>query len=190
MTDTDDATTGAGNQAPPGPRRRRWPPAEGAWFDVLGKAGLTPPLERALVRYTGVSLVTWATRVNRGLEYIPTLLLTTVGRQSGELRDKALGYYVDGGRVVIVGSVGGAARHPDWYRNLVDHPLVWLTINRRCHPCDTHTATGEERERIWATIKARIPEYEVYERRSSGHGREMPVVVCTPRRPIPGLRPW
>jgi deazaflavin-dependent oxidoreductase (nitroreductase family) len=171
-------------------RPRRWPPPEGAWFDALRKSGLTTPIEHALVRYTGFSMVTWATRVNRNLEYVPTLLLTTVGRHSGELRDTALGYYVHEGRVVIIGSVGGGARHPDWYRNLQAHPLVWLTINRRCHACDAYTATGTERETIWSYVRERVPEYEAYERRADRHGREMPVVVCTPRHPIAGLRPW
>jgi deazaflavin-dependent oxidoreductase (nitroreductase family) len=157
---------------------------------VLGKAGLVQPIEHALVRHTGLSMVTWATRVNRGLEYIPTLLLTTVGRRSGALHEVALGYYVHDGRVVLVGSVGGAAEHPDWYHNLCEHPLVWLTVNRRRHACDTHTATGTERAEIWSIITARVPEYAAYERRAEGHDREMPVVVCTPRAAIPGLRPW
>lgn len=170
--------------------RRRWPPPEGAWYDVMSKAGLVKPIERALVRHTGLSLVTWATRVNRNLEYIPTLLLATVGRRSGDLHEVALGYYVHDGRVILVGSRGGAAHHPSWYLNLCEHPLVWLTINRKRHACDTHTATGEERAVIWSYITQRVPEYGAYERRSAGHGREMPVVVCAPRKPIPGLRPW
>jgi deazaflavin-dependent oxidoreductase (nitroreductase family) len=159
-------------------------------FDVLTKANLVAPIERALVRHVGVSLVTWATRVNRGLEYIPPLLLTTVGRTSGVLRDVALGYYVNGADVVVVGSLGGAARHPDWYLNLQAHPLAWLTIQRRRHACDTRTATGSERDQIWSGIKARVPEYEAYERRATAHGRDIPVVVCTPREPISGLRAW
>jgi deazaflavin-dependent oxidoreductase (nitroreductase family) len=166
------------------------PPPEGVWFDVLRKSGLVRPIENRLVRYTGVSMVTWATRVNRGLEYIPTLLLTTIGRRSGDLHDTALGYYVNEGRVVIIGSVGGAAEHPDWYLNLCDHPLVWLTIQRKRYPCDTYTAAGAERDLLWAYVKARIPEYAAYERRATRNQREMPVVVCQPRRAIPGLSPW
>jgi deazaflavin-dependent oxidoreductase (nitroreductase family) len=181
---TDSAST------PEEPRRRRYPPAEGAFYDVLQKAGIARPLELALVRWTGASLVTWVTRVRRGLEYIPTLLLTTVGRRSGELRSVALGYYVHNDRVIIIGSVGGGASHPAWYQNLQAHPLVWLTINRHEYACDTHTAAGEERSEIWSYVKGRIPEYETYERRATGSGREIPVVVCTPRIPIPGLRPW
>jgi hypothetical protein len=95
-----------------GPKPLRYPPPEGAWFDVLTKSGLVKPIEHRLVRHTGASMVTWATRVNRGLEYIPTLLLTTVGRRSGHLHDVALGYYVDDGNVVLIGSVGGAAENP------------------------------------------------------------------------------
>jgi deazaflavin-dependent oxidoreductase (nitroreductase family) len=173
-----------------GPTPGRYPPPEGAWFDVLTKSGLVKPIEHCLVRHTGASMVTWATRVNRGLEYIPTLLLTTVGRRSGHLHDVALGYYVDDGDVVLIGSVGGAAENPDWYRNLCDHPLVWLTINRRRYPCDAYTAAGDERQRLWSHVRSRIPEYEAYERRATVHKREIPVVVCRPRKAIPGLRPW
>lgn len=167
-----------------------WPPPEGAWFDVLAKTGLLGPIERALVRHTGLSLVTWATRVHRDLEYIPTLLLTTVGRRSGRLRDTPLGYFVDGGDVVLVASVGGAPNDPDWYRNLSDHPLVWLTLNRRRHACDARPAEGSERDRIWIAITERIPEFAAYRRRASDHGRDIPLVVCTPREPIEGLRQW
>jgi deazaflavin-dependent oxidoreductase (nitroreductase family) len=168
----------------------RWPPPEGVWYDVLQKSGLVQPVEHALVRHTGISLVTWATRVNRGLPYIPTLLLTTVGRRSGELRDVALGYYVHERRVILVASLGGAARHPSWYLNLEANPLVWLTINRRRQAFDTDTARGAEREAIWSYVKGRVPGYEAYERRAAGHGRELPVVVCTPRTPMPELQPW
>lgn len=176
---------GTGQQRP-----KRVQPPEGAWFDVLGKAGLVRPIEHTLVRHTGISMVTWATRVRRQLEYIPTLLLTTVGRRSGDLHDTALGYYVHDGRVLIIGSVGGGPAHPDWYLNLRQHPLVWLTINRRRSPCDTYTATGRQRDELWSYVKTRIPEYEAYERRAARNEREIPVVVCTPRREIPGLRPW
>jgi deazaflavin-dependent oxidoreductase (nitroreductase family) len=157
---------------------------------VLAKADLARPIEHALVRHLGVSMVTWVTRVGRGLEYIPTLLLTTVGRMSGELHNTALGYYVVDDRIVLIASVGGGASDPDWYRNLQTHPLVWVTINRTRAACDATTAHGEERDAIWSYVKGRIPEYEVYERRAGEHGRELPIVICTPRRPIRGLRPW
>ena len=183
------ASNDKGSDAQQGPRDARGV-LGGAWFDVLQKSGLADPLERALVRHTGVSMVTIATRVGRGLEYIPTLLLTTVGRTSGALRECALGYYVWEDEVVLVGSVGGSARHPDWYLNLCAHPLVWLTINRKQVACDSKTATGDARDEIWQFIRNRIPEYAVYERRASRAGREIPIVVCTPRRPLTGLKAW
>jgi deazaflavin-dependent oxidoreductase (nitroreductase family) len=167
---------------------RTWPPPEGVWFDVLRNSGLLTPIEHALVRYTGASLVTWRTRCGRGLAYIPTLLLTTVGRRSGALHEVALGYYVHEGRILLCGSLGGAARHPHWYLNLVAHPLAWVTVDRKRVAVDTRTATGDERVELWDFIKTRVPEYAAYERRAAGQ-REMPVVVATPRSPV-SLRPW
>jgi hypothetical protein len=39
------------------------------WFQALHAAGLIKPLELALLRHTGVSLVTWATRRHGNLPY-------------------------------------------------------------------------------------------------------------------------
>ena len=49
----------------------------GAWGRVV---------DRALVRWTGLSLITWQYARASGRRYQPTLLLTTIGRRTGELR--------------------------------------------------------------------------------------------------------
>jgi F420H(2)-dependent quinone reductase len=165
------------------PRPRRYPPPQGVWYDILSKSNLLVPLENTILWHTGASLMTYFSRVKVGFAYIPTLLLLTVGRQSGELRRAALGYYVRDGNIIICGSLGGAAQHPDWYVNLQDHPLAWVRVNRETVAVDTRTATGAERKELWEWIKSMIPEYEAYERRAAGT-REIPVVVCTPRRPV------
>ena len=46
------------------------------------------------------------------------LLLTTVGRKSGQERTHALLFVRDGERYVVCGSNFGDARHPAWYLNL------------------------------------------------------------------------
>ena len=111
----------------------------------------TPPgwiTEKELARHLGISSRHLVNLRRRGLPYIPTLLLTTVGRRSGTLRDVALGYYVYEGNAILVASLGGAAHHPVWYLNLLDHPLAWITVNRKQVPVETRTAVGEERARI------------------------------------------
>jgi hypothetical protein len=55
---------------------------------------------------------------------VPTLLLTTTGRTSGEKRTAPLIYGEDGGAYVVVASKGGAPQHPAWYLNLSADPAV------------------------------------------------------------------
>src|SRR5438874_251085 len=51
-------------------------------------------------------------------EGVPTLLLTTTGRRSGQPRTTPLIYGQNGDRYLVVASRGGAPTHPDWYQNL------------------------------------------------------------------------
>ena len=159
--------------------RRRHPVILRA-FAALEKTGMVMPIELAVLRHTGVSMVTWVTRCGRGLPYIPTLVLTTVGSRTGHLRDVALGFYIRDGNVLLVASVGGAARNPAWYVNLRAHPLAWITVNRQRVAVDTRTATDGERDELWSYIKSRVPEYTAYEVRAAP-AREIPVVIATPR---------
>ena len=47
------------------------------------------------------------------------VILTTVGRKTGSLRRTPLIRIRDGQRYLLVASMGGAPRHPNWYLNLV-----------------------------------------------------------------------
>jgi len=151
------------------------------WFQALHAADLIKPLELTLLRHTGVSLVTWATRQHGGLPYIPTLILTTVGRRSGRLHHTPLGFTSDGGGWVVVASYGGSPTHPAWYLNLAETPLAWVTVNRRKDiPVEAKTVTDDERERLWQLLTARPSNYEHHQERAQGV-RELPVVVLTPK---------
>ena len=55
---------------------------------------------------------------------VPTLLLTTTGRRTGEARTSALIFGRDGDDYLVVASMGGAPRHPAWYLNLTADPEV------------------------------------------------------------------
>ena len=65
---------------------------------------------------------------------VPTLLLTTRGRRSGEQRTTPLIYGKVAGadRYLIVASRGGARHHPSWYLNLVETPAVQLGSEQTC----------------------------------------------------------
>lgn len=106
---------------------------------------------------------------------VTNLLLTTVGRTSGQLRRTALFYGSDEDRYVLIGShFYGGPKHPDWYRNLVAHPEVGVQVRDERFVARARIAEGEERERLWKLMTAKWPAYDTYQARST---RTIPVVV-------------
>src|SRR5579859_8244226 len=76
---------------------------------------------------------------------VPSLLLTTTGRKSGEKFIFPLFYGTAGNSYIIVASKGGAPDHPGWYKNLVANPEVEVQVATRKFKAKARTATGEER---------------------------------------------
>lgn len=109
---------------------------------------------------------------------VPTLLLTTTGRRTGERHTTPLIYGRDGERHVIVASKGGAPAHPGWYRNLRKQPEVELQVKDEVFAATARTADGEERERLWRLMAEVWPAYDDYARKTD---REIPVVVLERR---------
>jgi deazaflavin-dependent oxidoreductase (nitroreductase family) len=107
----------------------------------------------------------------------PVLLLTTTGRKSGKQRTTPLLYVEESGQYVIIGSVGGAPKHPAWYLNLRDNPAATIQIASRRIAVSASTPTAEERARLWLLATQMYSGYDVYQARTS---REIPVVVLTP----------
>jgi deazaflavin-dependent oxidoreductase (nitroreductase family) len=63
------------------------------------------------------------------------LLLSTIGRRTGEVRTQPLLYVRDGKRFVVVGSNGGDDRAPAWWLNLQACPRRACRRGARCAPC-------------------------------------------------------
>jgi deazaflavin-dependent oxidoreductase (nitroreductase family) len=109
---------------------------------------------------------------------VPTLLLTTTGRRSGEPRTSALIFGRDGGRYLVVASMGGAPKHPAWYLNLTAQPLATIQVRDRTIPVLAETAPLPDKPRLWAVMQDIWPNYATYQQRTT---RDIPVVVLTPR---------
>jgi deazaflavin-dependent oxidoreductase (nitroreductase family) len=105
---------------------------------------------------------------------VPTLLLTTIGRRTGEQRTTPLIYGRDGDAYLIVASKGGHPEHPGWYENLSKTPEVELQVKDEVFPARARTATREERDRLWQTMAGIWPAYDSYQAKTD---REIPVVV-------------
>lgn len=105
------------------------------------------------------------------------LLLTTIGRRSGEPRTTPLIYASDGDDYIIVASMGGAPKHPVWYLNLEKTPEVEIQVKDKVMKATATTAQGAERERLWKVVNEVWPNYDQYAERTD---RKIPVVKLTP----------
>ena len=108
---------------------------------------------------------------------VPTLLLTTTGRRTGEPRTSALIYGRDGDDYLIVASVGGMPKHPSWYLNLTANPAAEIQVRGDHIAVTAHTATDDEKPRLWRIVTDAWPNYDVYQTRTD---RVIPVVVLSP----------
>jgi deazaflavin-dependent oxidoreductase (nitroreductase family) len=110
---------------------------------------------------------------------VPTLLLTMTGRKSGAPRTRALIFGRDGEDYLVVASMGGAPKHPQWYLNLVALPEAEIQVRAERLPVTARTARSSgERARLWKIMAGIWPNYDVYQTRTD---REIPVVVLSPR---------
>jgi len=87
----------------------------------------------------------------------PTLLLTTTGARSGRPHTTSLVYAPDGDRLLVLASNYGAARHPDWYHNLIAHPDVRVEVAGEAYDAVAVVAAEPERERLFAAMAAHYP---------------------------------
>ena len=116
----------------------------------------------------------WDSARAGGRGAIPTLLLVTRGRRTGEARTLPLIYGESAGAYVVVASKGGAPNHPSWYLNLVAQPEVAIQVGADRKRANARTATGVERNDLWAKMSDIYPPYNDYQQRTD---REIPVIV-------------
>ncbi|MDX6232951.1 MAG: hypothetical protein QOH68_1951 [Nocardioidaceae bacterium] len=107
----------------------------------------------------------------------PIILLTTLGATSGKLRKTALMRVEHDGEYAIVASSGGAPKHPSWYHNVVDAPLVELQDGPVRKDYVPRELSGEEREIWWERAVEAWPPYADYQKKTD---RLIPVFLLTP----------
>ena len=109
------------------------------------------------------------------------LLLTTVGRKSGQKRVTPLTFMPDGENVLLVASNGGMSWQAAWALNLRARPEAEVQIGGRQRRMRAEELTGEERERTLVRWLARYPQYQGYfDRTAREASREIPVFRLRP----------
>jgi len=108
---------------------------------------------------------------------VPSLLLVTKGRKSGEQYLFPLLYGETGKGYYIVASKGGAPDHPGWYKNILANPEVELQVGTKTLKAKARTVSGAERAKLWDQAIVWWPPYADYQKKTA---REIPVVVLDP----------
>ena len=143
------------------------------WFARLARPLV--PLDRALGRLTRGRFVAF------GLPGLPSLLITTTGRRSGEPRSNPLLYAPDGSAFVVIGSNWGQRHHPAWTANLLANPEATVMVDGERFPVRARLVAGPERARLRELLLDVWPGYAGYERRSGG--RDLRMFRLERRRP-------
>lgn len=116
-------------------------------------------------------------REGTDLRGLPVIIVTHRGRHSGAIRKTPLMRVADGANYVLVGSVGGAPKHPVWVYNLRADPEIELRDKEIVQRMRVREVEGEQRERLWKLAVAAFPPYEEYQQRTE---RTIPVFLAEP----------
>ncbi|MCP2266681.1 nitroreductase/quinone reductase family protein [Promicromonospora thailandica] len=143
-----------------------------------GTRGARPP--GPMFRRVNRVLAWFARRSRRSLLGTRVLVLTTVGRRTGEPRATPLAWFPGpDGTWRVVASNWGAATNPAWYLNVAAHPdRLTVETGGRTVPVRARELHGAERAEAWRQITARAANFRRYEQ---GTDREIPVIDLTPR---------
>ena len=108
---------------------------------------------------------------------LQVLLLTTIGRKSGEERTTPLGYFMEEGNYIITASNAGSDTHSAWFHNLRANPHVRIEIKDRQFEAEAEVAPSEKRRSLWSQLVSLSPPYANYTRKTT---REIPLVILRP----------
>lgn len=137
-------------------------------------------IKNHLARYIatdGADGYLWDASGGGGKGLVPTLLLTTTGRKSGNALTLPLIFGRSGPNYVVVASKGGAPTHPSWYLNLQANPDVRVQVKGDKFTARAHTADAQERATLWPKMVEIYGPYEQYQAKTD---RQIPVVVLSP----------
>ncbi|MDV6305926.1 nitroreductase/quinone reductase family protein [Gordonia amicalis] len=105
------------------------------------------------------------------------LVLTTVGRKSGQERANPLAWFPGSdGSWLIVASANGAANNPGWYHNLKAHPdKARIEVDGKTVQVRAEQLHGDERAQAWKQI-SKNERFAGYQEKTD---RQLPVIKLT-----------
>ncbi len=113
-------------------------------------------------------------RVGTQLGTQQILILSTVGRKSGQIRRIPIAYFFHEGKYLIVESNWGKDNHADWYFNLQSQPHATVEVKGKTISANARFAEGEEYTRLWEYLTKKHPPYLEYQKMTK---RKIPIAI-------------
>ncbi len=112
-------------------------------------------------------------KVGGEFEGTPLLLLTTKGAKTGNPHTVPLLYLPYGDRLVVFASNSGSENHPDWYVNVLAHPMATVEVRHKMYVATVTIETGEFRDQLFADHSEQFPVFADEQRKTD---RRIPAV--------------
>ncbi|MFC9896916.1 nitroreductase family deazaflavin-dependent oxidoreductase [Nocardia sp. NPDC127579] len=128
----------------------------GSWF-----IRTITPLDRAVLERTDAKYTVL------GPIGAPVILLTTIGRKSGQPRTQPLLYVHDGAVLYVIGSNFGQAKHPAWTANLLATPTATVAIAGERIPVIATPVPDADSEAVFARFVEVTGAYAAYRDRTT-----------------------
>jgi len=107
---------------------------------------------------------------------LPVIIVTNRGRKTGAIRKTPLMRVVDGNSYILVGSMGGAPKHPLWYHNLKADPNVEIRDETEVYSMRVREVVeSSEKRRLWDIAVAAYPPFQEYQDKTD---RTIPVLIA------------
>ncbi len=107
---------------------------------------------------------------------LPVIIVTNRGRKTGAIRKTPLMRVKDGISYILVGSRGGAPKHPLWYHNLKAEPNVEIRDETEVYSMRVREVVDSvERHRLWDIAVEAYPPYQEYQDKTD---RVIPVFIA------------
>jgi deazaflavin-dependent oxidoreductase (nitroreductase family) len=119
-------------------------------------------------------------RLGHRLIGVPSLILRSTGRRSGQVRAAVLTYGSDPSGYVVVASNGGQDAPPAWLHNVRANPNVAIQVGRRRFPGTARIIEAGDADypRLWRLVnEVNHGRYDSYQQRTV---RPIALVVLTP----------
>jgi deazaflavin-dependent oxidoreductase (nitroreductase family) len=123
-------------------------------------------VHKALFRWSGG-------RIGGKLGDINIVMVDTIGRKTGMLRQIPIACYPYGDSVAVVASNNGSDKNPVWLLNLRAQPEVDIQLGKERIKTKAEELSSDQAEELWPDIILNNPRQAEYKRKSS---RELPIV--------------